>query len=267
MQDVKDKVIIITGSSMGIGKSMAQQLLRAGARVVLNSRGAERLNQTARAFQEQGFQPLAVPGDVSRLDDCRQLIQKTLQHFGHIDLLINNAGVNMRGRIEDISPEMLPLTMDINYTGALYMAHLALPHLKASRGGLVFVSSVAGVHGLPLYGLYSASKMALQALAESLKAELTGTGVYVGIAYVGLTENEAGKTIYDTNGQKTPKEDVAFLGLQPIDVVAAGIIRMIRRRQFRKVFSIVGKLNAFINRISPGLVQYILTRSYKKQNW
>ena len=93
------------------------------------------------------------------------------------------------------------------------------------------------------------------------------TGVYVGIAFVGLTQNEPGKMIYNGAGEKIPKEDVSIFGLQPISVVAGGIIRMIEQRKFRHTFSFIGKLNAFLNRISPELIQYILTRAFLKKGW
>lgn len=264
MKEFKDKVIVITGSSMGIGKSLAQQLLEAGANVVLNGRNNQRLEKAIEEFQSLGFKVTGFSGDVSNLNDCRQIIDQTLQLFGRIDLLINNAGVNMLGRFDETAPEKLSMVMDINFTGSAYMTRLSLDALKATKGGVLFVSSAAGIHGLPQYGLYSASKMALQALAESLKAELAGTGVYVGIAYVGITENEQGKTIYNVKGEKIPKQTVQAFGVQPIHEVATGILLMIRRRRFKKVFSVIGKINAAMKRLAPGLVQLLLTRHYHK---
>lgn len=267
MNRFEGKVIVITGSSSGIGKAIAEKLAAQGAKIVLNGRDEARLQEVSRGFQAHGYEVLAVPGNVAVLEDCKRIIDTTLAHFGHIDLLINNAGVNMRGCLEDIRPEALRLVMDVNYLGALYMTRFALPHLKTSRGGVFFISSVAGIHGLPLHGLYSAAKMALRALAESLRAELSGTGVYVGIAHVGLTENEPGKTIYNEQGEKVPKENQSKLKLQPISAVAEEIIGMIRQRTFQRTFTLLGKLNALINRISPALVQFVLTRAFQKRGW
>lgn len=266
MMNFQDKVIVITGGSMGIGKSLAHQAAAAGAKVIVTARDQDRLNGALAELRAQGYAVEGVAGDVSDLNDCARVIETAVNTFGGIDLLINNAGANMRGRIEDTDPDALRLVMDINFVGALYMTRLALPEIKKNRGGIVFVSSMAGVHGLPMYGVYSASKMALQALAESLKAELIDTGVYVGIAYVGLTENQPGKTIYDAKGQKTPKEDVNIMGMQPIEVVAKGILDMAAQRRFRRNFTLLGKINVFVNRISPGFVQYLLTRAFKKRD-
>jgi len=263
MKNFKDKVVLITGSSMGIGKELAQQLLAAGAILVLNGRNTQRLKQTVNEFQAQGYQVIGIPGDVSQLNDCQQIIDHSLEAFGRIDLLINNAGVNMIGRFDETIPQKLDMVMDINFHGSAYMTRLAIETIKANRGGIMFVSSAAGIHGLPQYGLYSASKMALLGLAESLRAELADTGVYVGIAYVGITENEQGKTIYNTDGKKIPKETVRAFGVQPIPQVAAAIIRMIKHQRFKSVFSPLGKVNAFLNRLSPRFVQWILTRNYQ----
>ena len=267
MKNFEGKVVVITGSSMGIGKAIAEKLAAKGARLVLNSRGEILLEEVRKDFVSRGHEVLTVPADVANLEDCKKIVAAAIQRFGRIDYLINNAGVNMRGRVEDILPEALSMIMDINYNGALFMTRLCLPHLKASRGGVLFVSSVAGIHGLPLYAPYSAAKMALRALAEGLRSELFGTGVYVGIAFVGLTQNEPGKMIYNGTGEKIPKEDVSIFGLQPISVVAGGIIRMIEQRKFRHTFSFIGKLNALLNRISPELIQNILTRAFLKKGW
>jgi len=267
MNRFEGKVIIITGSSLGIGKATAEKLAAMGAKIVLNGREEARLLEVSREFQAHEYEVLAVSADVSVLEDCKRIIDTTIAHYGRIDLLINNAGANMRGCLEDIRPEALRLVMDVNYLGALYMTRFALPHLKASQGGVFFISSVAGIHGLPLHGLYSAAKMALRALAESLRAELSGTGVYVGIAYVGVTENEPGKTIYNEHGEKVPKENQSQLKLQPISSVAAGIIRMIRQRKFQRTFTFIGKLNAILNRISPSLVQFVLTSAFRRRGW
>lgn len=267
MRDFNGKVVVITGSSMGIGRNLAEKLAAKGARIVLNSRGETQLMELSRSMSASGYEVLAVQADVSRLSDCQMIVEAAISRFGRIDLLINNAGVNMLGRLEDIEPASLSLTMEVNYHSALYMTRLCLPYLKEYQGGLVFISSAAGIHGLPLHTGYSAAKMALRALAEGVKAELSGTGVYVGIAYVGITENQPGKTIYNSKGEKIAKEDVKRYGMQPIPMVTDGIIHMIEQRKFMRTFSFLGKLNAIMNRISPALVQYILTRAYLKKGW
>lgn len=265
MSFFRDKVVIVTGSSSGIGKALALQLGAQGAKVVINSRGAEKLQQVADELLAKGYDIIAVPANVGKLDECQRLVDATLSHYGKIDVLINNAGANMHGRVEDTDPEVLHLPMEINYLSALYMTRLCLPSLKESKGSVMFVSSLAGIHGLPINAVYSSAKMGLRALAECLKAELTGTGVYTGIAYVGITENEKGKTIYNGKGEKFVRPDFKMLGMQSIADVADDILWMIRTQRFKHVFTFPGKLQAFLNSIFPELVQYLLTKAYLRR--
>lgn len=267
MDHFKDKVVIITGSSKGIGKSLAEKLARKGAKIVLNGRDEVALARVADTFRAKGYAVTAVSADISRLEDCQKILNASLEAFGQIDYLVNNAGSNMQGRMEDIQPSALPVIMGVNYMGALYLTRLALPELKRQNGGVLFISSVAGIHGLPMYGLYSSAKMALRALAEALRAETAGSGLYVGLAYIGLTQNEQGKTIYDASGGKIPKVDTPGFKLQPIDEVADGLIRMMEKRKFIHIFTFLGKLTALLNRLSPALVQFILTRAHQKRSW
>lgn len=251
MSFFRDKVVIVTGSSSGIGKALALKLGEQGARVVINSRGDGKLQQAAGELSAKGYDVLAVAANVGKLDECRRLVDTVMTHYGRIDVLINNAGANMHGRVEDTDPEVLHLPVEINYLSALYMTRLCLPALKESRGSVLFVSSLAGIHGLPINAVYSSAKMGLRALAECLKAELTGTGVYVGIAYVGITENEQGKTIYNAKGEKFVRPDFKMLGMQSIADVAEDILWMIRTRRFKHVFTFPGKLQAFLNSLFP----------------
>lgn len=261
----RDKVVIVTGSSSGIGKALALKLGEQGAKVVINSRGDGKLQQVADELSAKGYDVLAVAANVGKLDECQRLVDTTLSHYGRIDVLINNAGANMHGRVEDTDPEVLHLPMEINYLSALYMTRLCIPALKESKGSVLFVSSLAGIHGLPINAVYSSAKMGLRALAECLKAELTYAGVYVGIAYVGITENEQGKTIYNAKGEKFVRPDFKMLGMQSIADVADDILWMIRTRRFKHVFTFPGKVQAFLNSLFPGLVQYLLTKAYLRR--
>lgn len=260
-----NKVIIITGSSMGIGKTMARKMARAGAHVVLNGRNKQRLQQAREALSAEGYEMLAVPGDVSSVEDCKALIEATLAQYGQIDVLVNNAGISMEGTVESLNPEVFRKVMDVNVLGSVYPTQQALPALKASKGSVIFIGSVAGIRGIPNYAAYSASKMALTALAESMKIELAEAGVHVGLAYVGFTENDPQKTIYDAQGRIVPQPKRDFIKAESPERVAERIITMIQRRRFKQVFTLLGKLNAFMNRWLPGVVGTILKRNYYKQ--
>lgn len=262
---MQNKVVIITGSSMGIGKNIALQLGQKGAKIVLNGRNKERLAKTHQELKAKGFEVIAIPGDVANYEDCTQLIAGTIEHFGSIDVLINNAGLAAEGTIESTEPQIFRKIMEVNYLGSIFPTKVALPHLKASKGSVLFISSLAGIHGLPAFSLYSASKMSLTAVAESLKKEMIGTGIHVGIAYVGFTQNDPNKTIYQEDGKLAVLPKRSNVKVAPVDQIAARLIGIIERRQFKTVFSPIGKLLFYLNRLSPGLVDFILTRSYKKR--
>jgi short-subunit dehydrogenase len=264
MKTFDNKVIIITGSSMGIGKYLAKDFLSKGAKVVINGRSLDKLNETAAFLSQEGLDVLAIQGDVSVLDDCKTIIQKTVDQFGKIDMLINMAGVNMFGTIEESDPIALKRIMDINYFGSLWPTQVALPFLKATKGNLLFISSIASFHGIPHHGVYSSSKRALTSLAETLKIELHDTGIHVGIAYVGLTEVEPDKKVYDRNGNPISRPVVGGIKKEPIETASKEIVRMIENRTFKSVFSTMGRINALVNRISPSIVSSILLRNFKK---
>ena len=265
MKKLQNKVIIITGSSMGIGKVMAAEMLEQGAKVVLNGRNIERLQKCYSHFKQQELPVIAVPGDVAKMQDCQQLIKQTLQAFGRVDVLINNAGISMQGETEYLHPDVFRKVMEVNYLGSVYPTLAALPYLKKTKGSVIFISSAAGIRGIPGHAVYSSSKMALTALAESLKIELHDCGVHVGIAYLGFTQNDPDKTIYDVDGKIIPQPPKDFVKAEPPLKVARRIRHMIQTRRFKQVFTPLGKLNVLVNRWFPSFGEWVLRRNYFKQ--
>lgn len=260
----KNKVIIITGSSLGIGKALANELGRRGAKVVLNGRNAKRLQEVHQAMQNSGFESVAISGDVSKVEDCKLLINNTIKAFGQIDVLINNAGLSTEGTVEDLSLEVVRKLMEVNYLGAHYLTHLAIPHLKKTNGSILFSGSNAGTHGLPKYSIYSASKMALTALTESLRIELQDDHVHVGIAYIGFTENDPNKTIYDANGKIIAQPSRSNFKTQSPQVVANQMIRMIEKRTYKETFTPIGKLNQLMARFAPFVIRKVVGNNFRK---
>lgn len=180
----KDNVVIITGASLGIGEAMAYELARQGARLALAARDEERLTAVAAECRAVGGRAVAVPTDVSDEGQCKALIDRTVGEYGRIDTLINNAGISMWSRLDELE-SLAPIEriMDVNYFGSVYCAYYALPYLKETRGRIVVVSSVQGRTGVPTRTGYSASKHALVGFFESLRIELEGDGVTVTIVF------------------------------------------------------------------------------------
>ncbi len=262
---MKDKVVLITGSSIGIGRTMAREMLKKGAKVVLNARNAERLDRTYQEFLAEGLPVAAVAGDVSKVEDCERMVAAAVEAFGRLDVLVNNAGISMEGKVSELSPDVFRKVMEVNYLGSVYPTQAALSQLVANRGSVIFIGSLAGFYGIPRFSVYSSSKTALTALAESLRIELGDQGVHVGIAYVGFTENDPEKTIYNAKGEIIAQPKRGFIKAEAPERVAQRVIRMIEKRRFKQVFTPLGKLNAFNVRFFPSLVHFVLRRNFKKQ--
>ena len=260
----KNKVVIITGSSIGIGFSLATEISKKGAKVILNARNKDRLYNSFTNLKAQNFDISACAGDISKYKDCKKIIEHTISNYGKLDILINNAGITAEATLEEMKPEIFKQVVDVNFLGSVFMAKAALPYIKQSKGSILFIGSVAGIHGLGNYSAYCSSKMALKAVVESLRKETYKTGIHIGLANIGFTENDSQKTHYDKNGNITALPSRKTIKQVPVKTVAHQIIKMIEKRKFKSSFTFLGKLNAIINRISPLLVHKILLAVYLK---
>ncbi len=250
----KDKVVIITGSSMGIGKTLALQLAQSGAKVVLNGRNQGRLDQAEADLKEMGFAPLAIQGDIGSWEDAKRLIDDTVAHFGRLDLLINNAAMTTRGKFETVEPYVFEKLFQVNVMGSIFTTRAALDALKASKGGVVMIGSLAGLYGLPYNSLYSMTKMSLTALCQSLRLEFKEHGVYVGHAYVGFTENDPDKEILDANGVKAYLPQRQGIKKLSQAQTASLILKMAANRRSKIIMTPVGKLMNILSRLAPGFM-------------
>ena len=187
MKNFKDKVVIVTGASSGIGEAMAREFAAQGARVVLGARSVQKLQLIAGEIRSQGGQAAYCGVDVTNVDECRRLIETAVNEFGGIDVLVCNAGLSMRAIFDDVDLGVLHRLMDVNFWGTVNCCKFALPYLQRSRGSIVGISSVAGLHGLPGRTGYSASKYAMTGFLETLRIENLKKGLHVMIACPGFT--------------------------------------------------------------------------------
>lgn len=264
VEKFQDKVVIITGSSRGIGKATAIELVKNGASVVLNGRNQERLTQAENEIKALGGKVLTVCCDVSIPNQAKNLINKTIETFGKLDILINNAGVSMRGDFSDLNPEVFKTVFETNVFGVVNPTIPALPHIKKSRGSIVFVSSISGIRGLPGLSAYCSSKMALRAIAESIRIEEINSKIHIGLIYVGITEIYYEKKTIAADGSLIAIKDRSNFKVQTSSSVAKAILKNIRKRKFITTLSGIGKLNAVMQSIMPGLVEKILIHSINK---
>ncbi len=256
------KVILITGASSGIGRELARQLASQGAWLCLAARDEARLNAVKAECETLGGKALVVPTDVSRQDQCETLIRRCVEAYGRIDALINNAGVTMWARfdeVDDISP--FEQIMRTNYFGSLYCTHYALPYLKQSRGLIVGISSLAGRNGIPTRSAYAASKHAMAGFFDTIRIELAGSGVSVVMIYPGFVTSEVRQRAYGPDGKPLGKSPVREGEVMSVETCSRLILRAMSRRQREEVMTLRGKLGLWLKLIAPGLVDRIALKA------
>jgi dehydrogenase/reductase SDR family member 7B len=249
------KSALVTGAARGIGFATAAALGRRGASVTITDVDETRLKQAARLLAEQGVAALAVRADVRSFDDCRTAAAQTLERFGRLDVLVNNAGISIVSRLDQCAPGPCQRLIDVNVVGSVYMTLAAVEEIKRARGSIVFVSSVSGIRAIPEGSLYSASKAAMRSLADSLRLELASAGVHVGCICPGFTSSDPEKTVMRGDGAPRP------INRPPHDTpegVAAAIVKLIERRRREMVLTPMGKLTAVLQRLAPALLERLL---------
>jgi len=229
--------------------------------VMVHGRNLERIQATLRLMGHHSAMVGSVQGDISKPEDCETMVRNCIREHGRLDILINNAGTGSNGLFMDTVPEAARSVIETNLLGSFFPTYFALPHIKASEGSVVFISSLAAFHGLPYCSPYSASKMALTALSQSLRIELSGSGVHTGIIYVGFLKNDPEKRIIGCDGQLVPATTKPPAFSMSLERASRQIIRAIQQRSSMKVISNLGKLLYQVNRISPYAVRKVLKNS------
>jgi short-subunit dehydrogenase len=258
------KVAIITGSSRGIGKSIAMELAAHGANVVLNGRNQSRLTEVENEIRKINNNVISVCCDVSTPEGGRFLIDEAIKAYQCIDIMVNNIGLSMRGNMADLNPEVFKTIYESNVLSAVNPTIPAIKYLRQTKGSLVFISSLAGIRGLPSLSAYCSSKMALRALAEAIRIEENQHDLHVGLIFVGYTENDAEKEAIAADGSKMILKPRTGKGVQTKESVAKAVIKNISQRRFISVLTPIGKLNAFLQPRFPLFVEKIIIKNLKK---
>jgi len=250
----KDKVVIITGASSGIGRATALEFARNGSKVVLAARTESRLIEITREIISSGGEAFYVVTDVSRESDCRRLVELTVEKYTGIDILVNNAGLSMRSSFLEVELSVLHRLMDVNFWGTVYCTKYALPYLIKRKGSLIGVSSVAGFHGLPGRTGYSASKFAIHGFLETIRIENLKNGLHVMIIAPGFTSTEIRKHALTWDGSEQGESPRNEQDLMSPEYVAGWILRGIRRKKRNKLLTWDGRITALFQRIIPTVI-------------
>lgn len=262
---MKKNVVLITGGTSGIGRACALEFGRAGAKIVITGRDAAKLQSTATELAAAGIEYCTVQGDVGILDEANRAVADTINAFGRLDVLINNAGLSMRAKFADVDVKVIEQLMQTNFFGTVYTTKAALPHLLASKGTIVGISSIAGYRGLPGRTGYSASKFAMNGFLEALRTELLLEGVNVLTAAPGFTASNIRHTALLANGQTqndTPRDEGKMMTSEE---VAQHLRRAVAQRERTMVLTSQGKLTVFLNKWLPGLTDRLVLNNFQKE--
>lgn len=262
---MKNKVVIITGASSGIGKALAIEFAKLGAHIVITGRNEARLNEVGEILDGMKAQNLCLQLDVAKEKDNEILVNETINTFGKIDVLINNAGISMRALFEEIEIDVFKKVIDINFYGTLYATKYCLPEILKTKGSIVGVSSINGYRGTPARTAYTASKYAMNGFMESLRTEVMHRGVHVLVACPGFTGTNirnAALTADGTSQGESPRDEGKMMTAEE---VAQGIIKAIQKRKRDIVFTTQGRLAVFLNKWMPGRMDKIVFNVFAKE--
>ena len=259
----REKTVIVTGASSGIGKALALQLASQGAWLTLAARDAQRLDALVEVCQQRGGKAMAIPTDVVDESQCKALIQRTQEMYDRIDILVNNAGIDLVGKLEDLpNLNLFKQVIDVNFYGAVYCTYYALPHLKETMGRIVNISSLGGLLAIPYNTSYIASKFAMIGFSDSLRMEVEQAGVSVTVICPSLVVTEFHERYLDKNGQAKGPAGRAIYTKQTMSAdQCAQIILQATKQRKRQVVMRPGHLALWLKLIVPQLVdRMIITR-------
>lgn len=261
MSSLKNKVVVITGGSSGIGKALAEVALARGANVAVCGRDQAKL----RSMFPPSDALLCVRADVSIESDCKAFIDAVIQKWGGVDVLINNAGISMRALFDEVDLAVIRELMDINFWGAVYCTKFALPFIIKQKGVVVGISSIAGHRGLPGRTGYSASKFALQGFLEALKTELLHTGAHVMWISPGFTSSNIRNVARTSDGTSQAETPLDESKLMSAAVCAGLILDGVEKRKRTIVMTTQGKLTIWINKLLPSLADSLVYKHFLKE--
>ena len=262
---MKDKVVIITGGSSGIGKALAAEFGAHGSKILITGRNQVDLDNTVVELTAKGVLIFGLRADVSQIEDNRKMADEAIRRYGTIDVLINNAGISMRALFEEANVDVIEKVMNINFFGVVYATKYCLPEIIRNKGSIIGISSIAGFRGLPGRTGYSASKFALNGFLEALRLELNPTGTHVLTACPGFTSTNIRKRALTKDGSvqgESPREEGSMMTAEEC---ARYIYAATIKRRRTLVLTTQGKLAVFMNKWLPGLADRVVFSIMSKE--
>jgi short-subunit dehydrogenase len=263
MQSFAEKVILITGGSSGIGKALVQESLNRGALVATCGRNIKKLRETFPNADPKKL--LLLEADVQDEAACARMVDEIINTWGKIDVLINNAGISMRALFADSELSVLRELMNINFWGTVHCTKYALPALKASKGVIVGVSSIAGYRGLPGRTGYCASKFAMQGFLEALRTELLHSGTHVMWVSPGFTSSNIRNAARAADGSVQGETPLDEGGLMSAEECARRMLDAIAKRKRTVIMTGQGKLTVWLNKLFPGFTDKQVYNHFRKE--
>mgnify|MGYP005854916629 CR=1 FL=1 len=261
----KDKVVIVTGATSGIGEACAHVFGREGAKIIITGRNQEKLDQSSSRLKAEGVDVFAILGDAGSEADNRRIAGETIAKFGRIDVLVNNAGISMRALFQEVDLEVFRQVMNTNFWGTVYATKFCLPEILKSKGSIIGISSINGYRGTPARTAYTASKFAMNGFFESLRTEVMNQGVHILVAAPGFTASNIRNNALTAHGQAqgaSPRDEGKMMTAEE---VAEEIFKACVKRKRDLVLTSQGKLAVFFNKWAPKFMDGVVYREMAKE--
>lgn len=258
----KDHVVVLTGASSGMGEAMALQLADQGARLVLASIDAEPLAAVAETCRQRGAAAIDVMTDVGDEAQCARLMERAMAEFGRINVLVNNAGITMWARFDElVSLRPIEQVMRVNYFGSVYCTYYALPHLKATAGRIIAISSVSAKTGVPMRTGYAASKGAVASFFDALRIELEPHAVTVTQVFPNFVATASHRQAFGADGKPLGETPLQEGSIMTAEEAARIILDAGAKRKREQIMTLKGKAAPWLKLIAPRVVDRAAARA------
>ena len=265
MLNLSGKVAIVTGASSGIGRAIAICFARHGVRVVLAARNIDNLQAVAAEIGSDS-DTLIIPTDVTIANDCKNLIDKTIEHFGSIDIIVCNAGISMHANFDKLDIDVIHRVIDVNFFGVVRCVRYAIPYLLDSKGTVVSINSIAGYLGLPGRSGYSASKFALRGFFETLRTEYINSGLNVCMVSPSFTTSNIRIHALTADGSEQNASPRNEKSMMTAEHVAAVVYKAVVHKKSEVILSFwQGRFPVWLHKRFPRLTNYLVYKFMSKE--